>query len=60
MLASGVIKKRGAIKQELDVPADVFLKEMGRRGIKIAFSDSHTKSGAVPRAIFPLQRSAQA
>jgi lysine 6-dehydrogenase len=60
MLASGVIKKRGAIKQELDVPADVFLKEMGRRGIKIAFSDSHAKSGAVPRGIFPLQRSAQA
>ena len=45
MIASGVISKRGAIKQELDVPAEVFLREMSRRGIKIAFSDSQAKSG---------------
>lgn len=60
MIASGVIIKRGAIKQELDVPADIFLKQMSRRGIKIAFSDSHAKSKAAPRAIVPMKRSAQA
>jgi hypothetical protein len=60
MIASGAIKKRGAIKQELDVPADLFLKEMSRRGIKIAFSDSHAKSGAASRTIVPIKRSAQA
>ena len=45
MIASGVIAKRGAIKQEVDVPAEVFLREMSRRGITIDFSDSQTKSG---------------
>ena len=51
MIASGVISKRGAIKQELDVPADIFLKEMNRRGIKIAFSDSHKQSGAISHRV---------
>jgi lysine 6-dehydrogenase len=37
MLASGVITKRGAILQERDVPADVFLSEMAKRGIKIDY-----------------------
>src|SRR5581483_11693289 len=37
MLASGVISKRGAILQERDVPADVFLSEMAKRGIKIDY-----------------------
>src|SRR5947199_654008 len=31
MLASGAIAKRGGIRQELDVPADLFLREMSRR-----------------------------
>ncbi|HEX7960507.1 MAG TPA: saccharopine dehydrogenase C-terminal domain-containing protein [Terriglobales bacterium] len=60
MIAAGVIKKRGAIKQELDVPADVFLKEMNQRGIRISFSDSHAKSGAASRAASEDHRSAQA
>jgi lysine 6-dehydrogenase len=37
MLASGAITKRGAILQERDVPAELFLKEMSERGIKIEF-----------------------
>ena len=37
MLASGVITKRGAILQERDVPANVFLSEMEKRGIKIEY-----------------------
>jgi lysine 6-dehydrogenase len=40
MMASGEIAKRGGIRQELDVPADSFLKEMSRRGIKIRFGQS--------------------
>ena len=40
MMASGVIAKRGGIRQELDVPADIFLREMLRKGVKIRFSQS--------------------
>src|SRR5947209_2402429 len=40
MLASGVIAKRGGIRQELDVPADIFLREMSRRGVKIRFAQT--------------------
>ena len=61
MIASGAIKKPGAIKQELDVPAEVFLREMGRRGIKILFSDSRAKGrSALPSAGTSLRRVAQA
>jgi lysine 6-dehydrogenase len=35
MLASGAITKRGAVLQERDVPADMFLNEMQKRGIQI-------------------------
>ena len=35
MLASGAISKRGAVLQERDVPADMFLNEMQKRGIQI-------------------------
>jgi lysine 6-dehydrogenase len=35
MLASGAICKRGAVLQERDVPADLFLNEMQKRGIQI-------------------------
>lgn len=38
MLASGAISKRGSVLQERDVPADMFLEEMARRGIKIDYS----------------------
>ena len=38
MLASGAIAKRGAVLQERDVPAELFLEEMERRGIKISYS----------------------
>ncbi|MBV9074943.1 MAG: saccharopine dehydrogenase NADP-binding domain-containing protein [Acidobacteria bacterium] len=40
MMASGTIPKRGGIRQELDVPADIFLREMLRRGVKIRFAQS--------------------
>ena len=38
MLASGAISKRGAVLQERDVPADLFLEEMRQRGIKIDYA----------------------
>jgi len=38
MLAGGVIAKRGAVLQERDVPADVFLDQMARRGINIQYA----------------------
>jgi len=61
MIASGVISKRGAIKQELDVPAEVFLREINRRKIKIAFSDSRAKSGTGSyRGISLMNKSARA
>jgi len=37
MLASGAIAKRGGVLQERDVPADLFLEEMAKRGIKIEY-----------------------
>jgi lysine 6-dehydrogenase len=40
MLASGAIEKRGAVLQERDVPAEVFLDEMEKRGIRIQFGIS--------------------
>jgi lysine 6-dehydrogenase len=40
MMANGSITKRGGIRQELDVPADAFLREMSRRGVKIRFAQS--------------------
>jgi lysine 6-dehydrogenase len=38
MLVSGVIGKRGAVLQELDVPFEPFAMEMAKRGIQIRFS----------------------
>jgi lysine 6-dehydrogenase len=38
MLASGAISKRGAVLQERDVPADMFLDEMEKRGIQIQYA----------------------
>ncbi|MGC2196306.1 MAG: saccharopine dehydrogenase C-terminal domain-containing protein [Terriglobales bacterium] len=38
MLASGAISKRGGVLQERDVPADLFLDEMEKRGIKIQYA----------------------
>ena len=38
MLASGAIAKRGAVLQERDVPADLLLKEMADRGIRIEYN----------------------
>jgi len=38
MLASGTITKQGAVLQECDVPADLFLEEIRKRGIKIDYS----------------------
>jgi lysine 6-dehydrogenase len=40
MITSGAIAKRGAIRQELDVPADIFLREMSRRGVRIRFAQT--------------------
>ena len=38
MLASGAISKRGGVLQERDVPADLFLGEVEKRGIKIDYA----------------------
>ncbi|MGA9445975.1 MAG: saccharopine dehydrogenase C-terminal domain-containing protein [Candidatus Sulfotelmatobacter sp.] len=38
MLASGAITKRGGVLQERDVPADLFLEEMSKRGIHVQYS----------------------
>jgi lysine 6-dehydrogenase len=40
MMANGTIAKRGGIRQELDVPADIFLREMSRRSVKVRFAQS--------------------
>jgi lysine 6-dehydrogenase len=37
MLASGAIARSGAVLQERDVPADVFLNEMSKRGISVEY-----------------------
>jgi lysine 6-dehydrogenase len=38
MMAAGKITKRGAVLQEVDVPADPFLQEMAKRGLNIRYS----------------------
>ena len=38
MLASGAIDKRGGVLQETDVPADLFLDEIEKRGIKVEYA----------------------
>lgn len=38
MMASGAIEKRGAVLQENDVPAQLFLDEMAARGVRIEYS----------------------
>lgn len=43
MLAAGVIEKRGAILQEVDVPADIYIQEMQARGISIEFHEHSDK-----------------
>jgi lysine 6-dehydrogenase len=39
MLASGEIAKRGAVRQEVDVPAEAFLSAMAQRGIQIHYEE---------------------
>src|SRR5208283_4976193 len=38
MMASGAITKRGGVLQERDVPAELFLEEVEKRGIKIEYT----------------------
>ncbi|MFB3917738.1 MAG: saccharopine dehydrogenase C-terminal domain-containing protein [Terriglobales bacterium] len=51
MLASSVIAKRGAIRQEVEVPAGRFMEEMKARGINIEFSQYTAAPAAVEPAI---------
>jgi lysine 6-dehydrogenase len=37
MMCTGAVGKRGAVLQERDVPAETFLEEIARRGIKIEY-----------------------
>jgi lysine 6-dehydrogenase len=39
MLASGEIARRGALRQEVDVPAEAFLRAMAQRGIQIHYDE---------------------
>jgi lysine 6-dehydrogenase len=55
MLASGAITKRGAVLQERDVPADLFLKEMAERGIKIDFNMNAGEEQTVPADALELE-----
>lgn len=55
MLASGAITKRGAILQERDVPAELFLKEMSNRGIRIEFKMSGGEENAATAEAFEFQ-----
>ncbi|MFB3814874.1 MAG: saccharopine dehydrogenase C-terminal domain-containing protein [Terriglobales bacterium] len=50
MLASERIEKRGAIRQEVDVPFDAFAAEMGRRGITIEFNEHADEQALTARA----------
>jgi lysine 6-dehydrogenase len=47
MLASGEIIKRGAVRQEVDVPAERFISEMQQRGINIDYSMQTLADGEV-------------
>ena len=38
MLVSGAIRKRGGVLQERDVPADLFLNQIEKRGIKVQYA----------------------
>lgn len=38
MMCSGQITKRGGVYQELDVPAEIFLREMEQRGVRIQYA----------------------
>jgi lysine 6-dehydrogenase len=44
MLASGEIAKRGAVRSEVDIPAEPFLRAMAGRGVRIEYSDESRKS----------------
>jgi lysine 6-dehydrogenase len=37
MMCAGAVSKHGAVLQERDVPAETFLEEIARRGIKIEY-----------------------
>jgi lysine 6-dehydrogenase len=37
MMCSGAVEKRGAVLQERDIPAELFLKEIAQRGITIEY-----------------------
>jgi saccharopine dehydrogenase-like NADP-dependent oxidoreductase len=39
MLARGDIRRRGGVRQERDVPAALFLREMAARGLRIRYDE---------------------
>ena len=54
MLVSGEIQKRGAVLQERDVPAQLFLNEMAAREIEIVYAVETPKIRKEPNRIKPL------
>ena len=56
MLASSAISKRGGVLQEVDVPADLFLSEIEKQGIRIDYAMEITrKKPHRLRAVRPLR-----
>lgn len=51
MMASGLIEKRGAVLQEVDVPADLFIEEMAKRGINIEYGEQSATEAVETRAL---------
>jgi lysine 6-dehydrogenase len=51
MMASGVIEKRGAILQEVDVPAELFIEEMAKRSIGIEYSEYSSSEAPEKRTL---------
>ena len=52
MMVDGRVSKRGGVRQEIDVPAELFLNEMAQRGITINYRiESTQKSDALAAAV---------
>lgn len=57
MMAGGEITKRGGIRQEIDVPAQLFLNEMSQRGITIDYRSESTQGSGTTALASAAQES---
>jgi hypothetical protein len=44
MLIGGEISKRGSVRQEIDIPAQLFLNEVALRGVSIRYRIEYIES----------------